>query len=293
MSSFYSGKVILSGEHAVVFGQSAILASLSQGIKATIKEGCLDEAQKQDRYLKHLISLFSELIGEKNLKFSLKIESSLPQKSGLGSSAAFAATVLSELAKFYNYSLNHDRLCNLVLKAENFIHGQSSGADPAIVIHGGLIAFSQGKIQPIKNTKLSKESFFLIDSGAASESTGEMIEMVANQKDSREIAEQIGLLSQQMLRDLQKNAFNPKLLDENQILLEKLGVVGQSALQIISQLQAAGANCKITGAGGLKTGSGYILAHHKQVEKLTETLQIMGLSYFEAHLGEKTNEEKN
>lgn len=293
MSSFYSGKVILSGEHAVVFGQTAILASLNLGIKATIKEGHLDDEQKQDQYLQHLISLFSELISQKNLTFSLKIESDLPQKSGLGSSAAFAAAVLSELSKFYNYSLNSDRLYNLVLRAENFIHGQSSGADPAIVVYGGLIAFSQGKIKPIKNTKLSKETFFLIDSGAASESTGEMIKAVATRENSQAIAEQIGLLSKQLLRDLKNNSFNPELLDENQLLLQKLGVVGQAASQVINQLQASGANCKITGAGGLKTGSGYILAHHKQMEKLTETLQIMGLPYFKAHLGEKTNEEKN
>ena len=238
MSSYYSGKVILSGEHSVVFGQPAILTSLNLGVRATIKEGYLSEEQQQDQYLQHLISLFLRVVGKKNLKFALKIESNLPPKSGLGSSAAFAAAILSELARFYNYSLNRDRLYNLVLRAENFIHGQSSGADPAIVVYGGLVIFRQGKIAAINNTKLSQKTFFLINSGPASESTGEMIAKVADNKSSQSIVEQIGLVSEQLIRDLKNNAFDPKLFDDNQLLLQELGVVGQVAQQIISQLQS-------------------------------------------------------
>lgn len=287
MSSFFGGKVILSGEHSVVYGHTAILASLNMGITCTVKEGVLNQDQKRDQYLQHILEIFAKhtQFPLAKIKVSIQIESTLPQKSGLGSSAAFAAAVFSELSKFHNYSLNADRLYNLVLEAENFIHGRSSGADPSIVVYGGLIAFSQGKLESILNKTLMNEHFFLINSGEASESTGEMVKKVADQPNNQATLQKIGSLSQKMLHDLRIGIFNPELLDENQNLLEQIGVVGQKAKEIIKQLQTKAAFCKITGAGGIKTGSGYILAWHKNPQEFKVNLEKMGLEFLQTQLG--------
>lgn len=287
MSSFYSGKVILSGEHSVVHGHTAILANLNLGITCTVKEGVLSQEQRQDQYLQHILEIFSKYaqLPLSTINVSIKIESNLPQKSGLGSSAAFAAAVFSELFKFYNYSLNADRLYNLVLEAENFIHGRSSGADPSIVVYGGLVAFSQGKVEFLSNKSLINQSFFLINSGEASESTGEMVQKVADKSNNQEILQEIGSLSQKMLDDLKTGDFNPSLLNKNQDLLEQIGVVGQKAREIIKQLRNYGAFCKITGAGGIQAGSGYILAWHQEPQKFKDILEGMGLDYFQTQIG--------
>lgn len=285
MSSFYSGKVILSGEHSVVYGHQAVLASLDLGISCIAKEGSLSQEQKSDLYLQHILEMFSKLVQIKEIQLALKIESTLPQKSGLGSSAVFAATVFAELAKFYNYSLNQDRLYNLVLEAENFIHGRSSGADPAIIVYGGLIVFSQGKVEHLSDLALANRNFFLIDSGIADESTGEMVAKVATNKSSRPFIDEIGRVSQKMMVDLKNNSFNPQLLNENQAFLEEIGIVADSAKGIIRQLQKLGAFCKITGAGGLRIGSGFILAFHEDEIKFEQNLKNMGLSFFKTQLG--------
>ncbi len=289
MSSFYSGKVILTGEHSVVYGHTAILANLNLGITCTVKEGALSQDQNQDQdqdqYLQRILQIFYQHAQLPQMPLAIEIDSNLPVKSGLGSSAAFAAAVFSELFKFHNYSLNSDRLYNLVLEAENFIHTKSSGADPAIVVYGGLIAFSQGKIKPISNKALINQSFFLISSGEASESTGEMVQKVAAESNYQETLQKIGSLSQEMLHDLQNGVFNPELLEENQNLLGQIGVVGQKAQEIIRQLREKGAFCKITGAGGVKTGSGYILAWHKDPQKMKANLAKLGLEYFQTQLG--------
>lgn len=287
MSSFFRGKVILTGEHSVVYGHFAILANLSLGVTCTVKEGVLSQDQKQNQYLQRILEIFSRhtLLPLSKINVSIKIESNLPQQSGLGSSAAFAASVFSELFKFYNYSLNEDRLYHLVLEAENFIHGHSSGADPAIVVYGGLIAFSQGKVQPILNKSLKDQSFFLINSGEASESTGEMVKKVADKSKNQKIIAKIATLSQKMLEDLNVGQFNPSLLDENQILLEQIGVVGQRAQKIIKQLKNYGAFCKVTGAGGVQSGSGYILAWHKNPQEFKASLDKMGLEFFKTQIG--------
>jgi len=285
MSSFYRGKVILTGEHSVVYGHTAILASLNLGITCAIKEGILSEEQKQDQYLQHILEIFYKHAQLPKMSVAIEIKSNLPEKSGLGSSAAFAAAIFSELFKFHNYSLNSDRLYNLVLEAENFIHGRSSGADPAIIVYGGLIAFNQGKVKPISNKALTNQSFFLINSGEASETTGEMVQKVANELNNQKTLSKIGNLSQKMLNDLQVGVFNPKLMDENQDLLEQIGVVGQKAQGIIQELQTQGAFCKITGAGGFKSGSGYILAWHENPQEFKTNLQKMGLEFFQTQLG--------
>ena len=68
MSSFYRGKIILTGEHSVVHGYSAILASLDLGVSCTAKEGNLEEAQKLDPYLQHLLQIFSKMTKIKEIK---------------------------------------------------------------------------------------------------------------------------------------------------------------------------------------------------------------------------------
>ncbi len=285
MSSFAPGKVILTGEHSVVAGQTAILASLNLGVKATIRVGVLNHHQQQDLYLQHLIALFAKAIDQKVPSFGLKVESSLQEKSGLGSSAAFAAAVLKELAHFCNHPLNLDQLYKLVLEAENFIHGKSSGADPSIVVYEGLIAFRRGIFTRISTAALNKRVFFLIDSGAAKESTGEMVAKVASQVRNQKILHQIGDLSQKMLIDLENGHFDPGLLNENQLFLEELGVVGNVARQIIRKLQQLGAFCKITGAGGVATGSGYILAFHEDAPTFEKELQNWGWPFLRTKLG--------
>lgn len=292
MSSFYKGKIILTGEHSVVYGYSAILASLDLGIRASIKEGSLTEAQKSDSYLQNLLDIFAKHAQIKKFEISLKVSSNLPIKSGLGSSAAFAAAVLSELANFYDYSINQDRLFDLVLEAENFIHGKSSGADPSIVVYDGLIAFKKGQMEYLSPLILKDKVFILIDSGAATESTGKMVSKVASEAKNQKILQQMGNLSEKILNDLKNGRFNPQLLNENEILLEQIGVVGQVAKTIIAKLQDFGACCKITGAGGIKTGSGFILAFHEKPNEFEAKLKATGLRFFRTALAKGVPDEK-
>ena len=280
MNSFYPGKVILTGEHSVVFGWPAVLASLSRGITASVQEGQLSQEQQADLYLQHLIKIFQDFTHQSKLNFALQISSNLPAQSGLGSSAAFAAAVLSALADFYQHPLEQEQLYQLVWQAENFIHGRSSGADPSIVVRGGLQVFRQGQAKQILVPSLARETFFLIDSGLAVESTGEMLSQVAGSPSHLDLIAQIGTLSEKMISDLEQDRFKPEFFKQNQKLLEELGVVGEQAKKIIKRLQQFGATAKITGAGGVKQGSGYILAWHQDPQALEQFLKQEKLTFF-------------
>ena len=74
-------------------------------------------------------------------------------------------------------------------------------------------------------------------------------------------------------------------MNENQALLEEIGIIADSVKDTIRQLQKLGAFCKITGAGGLKSGSGFILAFHQNEANFEQNLKNMGLSFFKTQLG--------
>lgn len=286
VTAFFPGKVILTGEHSVVFGHLAILASLDLGKSCEVSAGELSLEQKNDAYLQHLLQIAARVLAKKDLSVALKIDSSLPARSGLGSSAAVAAAVLQATLRFFGRELSLDELYQLVVEAESFVHGRSSGADPAIVVYGGLLVFQAGQIKPLLVQALVKQHFFLINSGVASESTGEMVALVKSQPHHQQVVKKIATLSSKMLVSLKKGLFEPELLTQNQILLEELGVVGATAKDLIIKLQALGAHAKVTGAGGVKSGSGYILAVHHDRAFFTKQLRDLQLDFFEVKLAQ-------
>lgn len=76
-------------------------------------------------------------------------------------------------------------------------------------------------------------------------------------------------------------------INENGILLEKLGVVSKSASELSTELRKLGYGVKISGAGGVKTGSGMMLVMGANLVKAKELLDNMEISYFETTIGGK------
>lgn len=265
---FSSGKVILSGEHSVVYGEPALISSINLGISASIEEK-INKVGKNSKagYLNHIFKIFNEKFSDLNFdtdNLKIKIDSNLPRKSGLGSSAAYAHVIFLCLLNHFNLILPEEEIFNLVWQAEKFIHGNSSGADPSAVVFGGVQIFRKGKRKMLKS--FSKMDFILVNSGKPEESTGEMVSLVKTKVESSDFfsktIKEIGQVTSKMINSIESDNFNPSLLSQNERLLEKIGVVGKKAKNMIKEIENHGGFAKITGAGGVKKGSGWILAYH-------------------------------
>lgn len=275
---FSPGKVILSGEHSVVYGQPALVSSIDLGVKAEV----INHLNiSKNNYLNHILSVFQNYLINRNLypqnlkkidneldNLNFLVTSNLPSKSGLGSSSAYAHAIILALIDYLNLNLSKEEIFDLVYEAEKFVHNNPSGVDASAVVFSGTQVFKKinknFEREKIENSSIL--SFRLINSGRSIESTGEMVNLVKNniEKSSqkKEIINKIGMVTNNLITSIVDQKFDPSLLSINQRLLEKLGVVGKKAKKMVKEIESIGGFAKITGAGGIENGSGLLLVYH-------------------------------
>jgi mevalonate kinase len=221
-----------------------------------------------------------------NENIQVKIESDLPIGSGLGSSAAVAAATIKAVREYLGKPINNDELFKLTMECEKLAHGNPSGLDPATVIYGGLIAFTKG--QPFERLNILKPiELLLVNTGKPTESTKEMIELVAININKDEIIDQIGDLTIKFKNLLESGQDISTALNQNGLLLEELGVVGTKAIMLSKEIRNLGGSVKIAGAGGVKTGSGMMIVMAPDYTKIKKLLDNKQIDYFETTIGAK------
>lgn len=300
------GKIHLIGEHSAVYGKGAILASINLFLHAKIyassKKEILGLVQYDDA-IKNMQSAIEKKIQDKfNIKkiphYKIEIDKSgIPVGSGLGTSASLSAAFSKCLLEFLKIKYTKDDLFEVALEGERVFHGNPSGGDLAAVLNQGLTYFKKNPDNSKTITSLSLKqdlNFLLIDSGKPMESTAEMVNSVLSSRaKSRDLFQKTfdsqENLTNQMIKVLEnwdEKKFI-KILKAAEINLEKLGVVGKKAKTIISKIEKLGGAAKITGAGGIKKGSGMILAYHKDLKTLVQFAKDNNLKYYSIQISEQ------
>lgn len=140
-----AGKVILLGEHAVVYGRHALGLPLSCAVRASVSENRSETSIAIDDWgmrasvtqggagiLGAAIHLILDRLDLGNRKFSIEVASKLPRGMGLGSSAAIAVAITRAVAKCVNLKIDDLRVNEIAFECEKLAHGTPSGVDNAL-----------------------------------------------------------------------------------------------------------------------------------------------------------------
>jgi mevalonate kinase len=148
--SHAGGKVILCGEHAVVYGRDAIAVGLPSGVNAhaTVSDSfglCIDQRElaPTDLSVQALGRLHEALSQDKSRKLHVLVNVTMPLGVGLGGSAAMAVAIAKTIAELDGRRLQLPELLEAAAVWERVFHGNPSGVDAAAAALGGCLRFNR------------------------------------------------------------------------------------------------------------------------------------------------------
>ena len=271
-------KIILIGEHAVVYGYPAISLPLLE-VEVTCKVVPAERPWRlyEEDTLSMAVYASLEYLNIKEVCIRCEIDSAIPEKRGMGSSAAISISAIRAVFDYYEAELPHDVLEILVNRAEMIAHMNPSGLDAKTCLSDQPIRF----IKNVGFTELDMDlSAYLViaDTGVYGH-TREAIQVVQSKgKDALPFLHALGELTQQAEEAIsQKDAEGlGQILSQAHLHLKEIGVSSPEADYLVETALSHGAlGAKMSG-GGL---GGCIIAlavDLTQAQELAERLEEKG-----------------
>ena len=263
------GKIILIGEHSVVYGQPAIALPLygtrvksyiSKNIgpvrlKCIFYEGLLSKAPKKLLGLKYLIEELVESFNKDLRDFTIVIESSIPAERGMGSSAAVAIAIIRSLYKYFDIELSQEDLLKWANLSEKIIHGNPSGIDAAIISSQRSLYFVRD--QDLMPFDLNLDAYLIVaDTGTRGETKSAVAyvrELVESSGEfGHELIQKLGNLTRHAKKAIDLNDVRGlgEIMTQGHWILDQLGVSNDLLNSLVHKAIDGGAlGAKLTGGG--------------------------------------------
>ena len=292
------GKIILFGEHAVVYGQPAIAVPVlevqaraivnarpgGQGINLIAPDieisGGLEDLALDDAIALVIRLTLEELGISQPPACTLVISSSIPVAAGLGSGAAVSVAIIRALAGFLGHPLPDEAVNRLAFEVEKLHHGTPSGIDNTVVTYRKPVYFI--KDQPIQTFDIPIPFTIVIgDTGVVSPTVKAVSQVRASYKAQPDLFQNYfntcGMIAQNARYQLgsMRNASLGPLMDDNHAVLQKMGVSSPELDTLVEAAREAGAlGAKLSGGG--QGGNMIALVEADQAEAVAAALQDAG-----------------
>ena len=271
-------KIILIGEHAVVYGYPAISLPLLE-VEVTCKVVPADRPWRlyEEDTLSMAVYASLEHLNIKEACIRCEIDSAIPEKRGMGSSAAISIAATRAVFDYYQADLPHDVLEILVNRAEMIAHMNPSGLDAKTCLSDQPIRF-------IKNVgftelEMALSAYLVIADTGVYGHTREAIQVVQNKgKDALPFLHALGELTQQAEDAIsQKDAEElGQIISQAHLHLKEIGVSSPEADSLVETALSHGALGSKMSGGGL---GGCIIAladNLTHAQELAERLEEKG-----------------
>jgi hydroxymethylglutaryl-CoA reductase len=296
------GKIILLGEHSVVYGHHAIAAPIGLSVRAQVTkqmsaigpvifdrdaDGSVREPLRED--ISHRVAaLIAERLGVPAAGMRVDVFSDLPRASGLGASAAFAVAVVRAVADSFGIRIGDAEVSSLAFECERIVHGTPSGIDNTVATFGRPVLFRKaddGRPE-ISDIVTPHPIPIIIGLSGVSALTSETVGRVRaawqrNPQRYDSIFAQIDGLVLAGVEALRRGdiAELGELMNINQGLLNALQVSSPELEELVAIARRAGAlGAKLTGGGG--GGAMIAVAEPGSTEPIIAAMRSAGYTTF-------------
>ena len=291
------GKIILFGEHAVVYGRPALAVPVMQvhadvEISDSHRAGIwidapdislhteLSSLLHTDALRTVIENLFQLLDISAPPSLKIRVTSTIPVASGLGSGAAVSVALIRALSSTVNHPLSNEQVNTLVYEIEKLHHGTPSGIDNTVITYARPVYFVKG--QPIETFHVGAPFTLVIGDTGVSAPTKESVSDVrklweADKPRWEQVFDQVADIARQARTAIETgntSALGP-LMDANHALLQRLTVSSVELDRLVLTAKSAGAEgAKLSGGG--RGGNMIALVQPERAEAVTTALRSAG-----------------
>ena len=149
------GKIILLGEHAVVYGRPAIALPIPLAVEAAVRKegdginvliprwGIEQKVRPSAPGFAGIIATLMSQIGLASENMTIEVFPHIPRAMGLGGSSALAVAILRAADEAYGLQLSDGRINELAFECEKTAHGTPSGIDNTVATYGAPLLYQR------------------------------------------------------------------------------------------------------------------------------------------------------